>query len=347
MKTLGVNIIVASALFSTISLFAGLEYPKDEWKVAPRTQSKRWSDERLLKAKMYWEELGSTTFMVVEDGYVVCEWGDTKKPIKCHSVRKSFLNALYGQQVSKGKIKISSTLSTLKIDDDVPPYLSDKEKKATVKDLLMSKSGVYHPASAEVQSMKDKRPARGSHPNGRFFYYNNWDFNALGTIYQQETGEDVFESFDKHISTPLGMQDFSLDDTYYIRDASSSHSAYAFKMSTRDRARFGLLYLRGGKWGSKQIVSKKWIQESTKPYSEVRTGIGYGYLWWVSQNGWHFGNKFNDNPFSARGHWGQVIMVVPSKKLVIVQAVDHDAGDEQNEDKEFNELLRLVLEARR
>lgn len=42
--------------------------------------------------------------------------------------------------------------------------------------------------------MKDARPPRGSHPPGTFWYYNNWDFNVLGTIFIQLTGEDIFQA---------------------------------------------------------------------------------------------------------------------------------------------------------
>jgi hypothetical protein len=47
----------------------------------------------------------------------------------------------------------------------------------------MSRSGVYHEAAAEAQVMINTRPDRGSHTHGTFFYYNNWDFNVLGTIF--------------------------------------------------------------------------------------------------------------------------------------------------------------------
>ncbi len=76
--------------------------------------------------------------------------------------------------------------------DDVAPGLTPAEKKATVADLLASRSSVYHPALGEVATMKQVRPRPGSHPPGTFWYYNNRDFNALGTIFEQETGTRIF-----------------------------------------------------------------------------------------------------------------------------------------------------------
>lgn len=66
--------------------------------------------------------------------------------------------------------------------DDNEPRLTDEEKRATVHDLLKARSGVYHPALYETARMKEKRPPRHSHASGTFWYYNNWDFNVLGTI---------------------------------------------------------------------------------------------------------------------------------------------------------------------
>ena len=66
------------------------------------------------------------------------------------------------------------------------PKLTLEEKEATVRDLLVARSGVYHIAQEEAPAMAAARPKRNSHPHGTFWYYNNWDFNALGTISKSE-----------------------------------------------------------------------------------------------------------------------------------------------------------------
>jgi CubicO group peptidase (beta-lactamase class C family) len=86
---------------------------------------------------------------------------------------------LYGIHVGRGDIDLDATLAELDIDD-ITPYLTPIEKTATIRDLLLSRSGIYHEAAGESQSMIDLRPERGSHPPGTYFYYNNRDFNALG-----------------------------------------------------------------------------------------------------------------------------------------------------------------------
>ena len=92
--------------------------------------------------------------------------------------------------------------------DDNEPALTASEKRATVADLLKSRSGVYHPALYETPAMAAARPARGSHAPGSFWYYNNWDFNAAGEIYRRCTGRGIHEAFLEDIARPLGMLDY-------------------------------------------------------------------------------------------------------------------------------------------
>ena len=125
------------------------------------------------------------------------------------------------------------------------------ENSATIHDLLTSRSGVFHPAAYETDSMQKKRPLRNSHDPGTFWFYNNWDFNALLTIFNQETKQDFFAQFEEKIAKPIQMERFRLKDTFYHYEHQvSSHPAYLFRMSTLDLARFGLLYLRKGNGGN-------------------------------------------------------------------------------------------------
>jgi len=72
--------------------------------------------------------------------------------------------------------------------------------------------------------------------------------NALGTIFEQETGAKIFDAFKKEIADPIGMEDFSVENCeYFYQKDKSQHPSYSFRMSARDMARFGLLYLRKGK----------------------------------------------------------------------------------------------------
>jgi CubicO group peptidase (beta-lactamase class C family) len=133
----------------------------------------------LADASEYARRIGTAAVVVLKDGEVAYEFGNLARKYMCHSIRKPFLGALYGIYVQRGIIDIDMTLEDLGIDD-IAPSLTHAEKQATIRDLLTSRSGVYHEAGGEAREMIDSRPERGSHRPGEYFYYNNWDFNALG-----------------------------------------------------------------------------------------------------------------------------------------------------------------------
>ena len=83
------------------------------------------------------------------DGKVLFSWGSVSHNYYTHSIRKPLLSALYGIHVNQGNINLDATMEDLNIDD-IPPSLTNEEKQATVRDLIKSRSGVYHEAAAEA-----------------------------------------------------------------------------------------------------------------------------------------------------------------------------------------------------
>jgi CubicO group peptidase (beta-lactamase class C family) len=317
------------------------------WERPSRPEDLGWSAVRLNGLVPELERQKVAALMVVTHGQVVFEWGNTANNFRAHSMRKSLLSALYGISVAKGEIDPSQTLQELDIDDLNP--LTENEKQATVTDLLRARSGVYIPAAAEAQSMKDARPERGSHKPGAFWYYNNWDFNVLGTIFDQETGVDVFQAFRTRIADPIGMQDFRLEDQHYDYEYRlSSHPAYNFRISARDLARLGQLYLQEGKWNEAQIVPADWVEESTRVHSrtgQTGTSSGYGYMWWIAAE--DFGD-IKEGSFCASGYGGHTVEVLPHLDTVIVIRVNTDQPDFTNlAGSAVDQLILKILEARR
>ncbi|MGC2781810.1 MAG: serine hydrolase [Bradyrhizobium sp.] len=312
-----------------------LAEPGLHWRTA-RPDEKLWSESVSREVQEFAAEQQPTSIMVVRDDDIVASWGDIGAKVNVRSARKSLLSALYGIAVDDGRINLDSTLAELEIDD-VPPALSPAEKKATVRQLLMARSGIYHLAAYETGQMKQGRPARESHPPGSFWYYNNWDFNALGTIYRRSV-DDVFASFEKRIARPIGMEDFSASDGLYLKEASSSHPAYVFRVSARDLARFGLLFLNGGRWKGTQLVPSQWVTESTTRLSDTeQPERGYGYLWWTFADA-----RSGLSAFFANGYGGQLVVVVPSKRLVFVELVDLAANKEGVRTQRFLDLVRRI-----
>jgi CubicO group peptidase (beta-lactamase class C family) len=231
--------------------------------------------------------------------------------------------------------------------DDNEPSLDATEKTATVHDLLKARSGIYHVALYETAAMKTARPSRHSHEPGTFWYYNNWDFNALGMIFERSAKNSIFREFKTRIAEPIGMQDYSIDDGTYVTGPDSVYAAYPFRMTARDLARFGLLFLRRGAWNGTHVVPRDWIGESTTSYSDTGEAGGYGYLWWVAVSGKHLpGVTMPDGSYSARGAGGHYILVVPAYDLVFVHRVNTDIRGRQVTAEEFGRLVKLVFDAR-
>ena len=287
-------------------------YPGAKWDfVAPEDVG--FSSEKLLAVKVYFEEIGGDALFAVRHGAAFLAWGEVNEPIDNYSIRKSYLNALLGIEYGKGNLDLDATLTDLDIDDR--EGLTAAEREARVRDLLTTTSGVYHPGSYESKEQKGARPPRGTFKRGEFFYYNNWDFNVLGHVFESAAGADIFTSLKARIAEPIGMQDFDLEQATYRHDDTSAFPAYTFASSARDDARFGYLYLRGGRWRNQQLIPEEWVAMSTS--RQVMTGryyyYDYGFLWWVDEeHGMYF----------ARGNSGQFIAVMPGLDLVIVFRAD-------------------------
>jgi len=146
------------------------------------------------------------------------------------------------------------------------------------------------------------------------------------------------------------MEDFSLDDCLYSYEGNKSkHPAHNFRMTARDMARFGLLYLRKGNWNGRQIIPEDWIEKSTTAYSNVNEelGLGYGYMWNVVKPGVGFSNII----FNGKGgfyHTGvgiHTLSVLPEHKVVYIYRYDTD-GEFQDPGEATIQLVSMILNAR-
>jgi CubicO group peptidase (beta-lactamase class C family) len=323
---------------ATLGQTAGDRFPADRWMRYADVAQAGFDVTKLAAAQTTWEGLPSSAFMVIADGAVVAAWGEVERRFMCHSVRKSFLSALYGIYWDRGEIELNKTLADLGIEDE-PDSLLEAEKRARILDLLKARSGVFHPAAYAGRT--DSRP-RGSEGPGRYFAYNNWDFNTLATILEQETGDRVFEAFDQYFGGPLQMEDWRVSDGYYHYERDKSkYPAYPFRISARDAARFGLLFARDGMWNDKQILSEHWVRRSSALYSIDSDIMGYGFMWWVLRE-----PRFaRHGMFAALGVGNQMIAALPNTDLVIVNRANTYQG-EGTPTPALLGLIEQVLEAR-
>ncbi|MEM7297300.1 MAG: serine hydrolase [Bacteroidota bacterium] len=319
---------------------------------------KGFSQEKLDSLGMFLEEAGSSALMILVDGKIVYSWGDIEQKVLVHSIRKSLLNSLYGIYVGNGTIDTTLTLKELGIDD-IPPSLSENEKTATIADLLKSRSGVYHPSAATSEGMLIGMPDRGTYKPNEFFFYNNWDFNTLGYILEQQTGKKIYDLWYEHIAQPLGMDfgnkfisvkdptdDWKIPDVdgfYQYETDKSNFPAYHFRLSSTDMALYGQLFLNRGKWGDQQIISESWIDVSTKVHSikNEKYGLAYGMLWNVLIPD----EDTQNESFYHTGTGVHMLGVYPDSGVVLVHRVNTEE-EFRFHDGNFYQMIRMVWGAR-
>jgi CubicO group peptidase (beta-lactamase class C family) len=329
-----------------------LVYPGAHWERAI-PESVGFSAVGLERARQYARTLATTGLVVVVRGWVVLDDGDTTELSYLASARKSVLAMLMGTYVARGDIRLDANLASLDVND--LGGLSDAERAATVEDLLEARSGVYHPA-ANPGDDSAAAPPRGSQPHGSYFLYNNWDFNALGAIFEARTGRNIYDALASNLATPLEMEDFRRDAQRKSGDLTRSiYPAYHIYLSTRDMARLGYLMLRRGRWRDTTVIPEEWVARMTSAHTpleqmnpaKLRVGrFGYGYLWWVFDDAASRSGGPLAGAYSAIGAYGQYITVIPKLELVIAHKTARHANRGVSRD-EYLRLMDLIVAAAR
>lgn len=310
-------------------------YPDEEWEQYTNPTQIGFDTTHLNEAKKFYDSIRAASVLVLYKGRILLNWGENTRRFRAASIRKSFLNALIGIKVKEGKLHLDDTITHYSLE--AFSELTPQEKKATLKDLLCSSSGIYLPAAYEADVWTKRKPLRESHLPGEYWYYNNWDFNVLGAIYNSVSSDSIAKDFKHEIAEKIGMQDFRPElDFKYFYENSIPVPAYLFKTSSRDMARFGLLYLKKGRWNNRQVLPSKWIQESTQKIKTPWEGTGYGYLWWNT-------TLNNDSPiYYAQGTGLQGIYVVPSKELVMVFRANTFLGPTVDDGLDLQLLNKII-----
>jgi CubicO group peptidase (beta-lactamase class C family) len=278
--------------------------------------------------------LDATAVHVLVDGHTLLDVGDTAKPVRVHSVRKSLISALYGVAYDQGVVDLGATLGDVGIDDTPP--LTDQEKSATIEDLLTARSGVYRPPPEGGTSFL---PPRGAYAPGTHWVYNNWDFNVLGNIYERLTHKSLYVAFDHHFARPLGFTDWQLftHSSYEYRadplGGNLRYPNYTFFLSARDLARFGDLFVNRGVRAGPRLLSEEWITRSTRLISTTGAGDtlfgGYGYLWWIAGPEQDLSAAgIPAGTYSANGMGGNFLTILPGLRAVV--AVTTGPGVEES-----------------
>jgi CubicO group peptidase (beta-lactamase class C family) len=276
----------------------------------------------------YLEASGTTAFLVVDDNKVLYEKNfngyDERSLNTSFSMAKSFASALVGIAIDEGYIK--------SVDEPITNYIPELLKKdkrfesITIRNLLTMSSGIKYeeggflPWSEEADDTKTyyatnlRRLALNCRIESRpdnYFEYNNYNPLLVGLILERATGMPVSRFMETKLWRPMGMEadgSWSLDSK---KDGFEKMES-GVNARARDFARFGMLYAKEGDWGGKQLISRGWVEESTRPDASTDPSQDYQYFWWVN-------TPDGKNHFSAQGNYGQYIYVAPEKDLVIVR----------------------------
>ena len=275
---------------------------------------------------------GGPAGMILKNGYIIAKWGDTKRVDMTFSVTKSFLSTVAGLAEDK------SLIGNMK--DKVGQYIWDgtfggeHNGKITWEHLLQQNSDW----SGELWGGKDwadRPPKEGG--------VDDWKFRKLnepGTIMEyNDVRVNVLAYSLTHIwrkPLPMVLKEQLMDkigasttwrwhgyehawtevDGLQMKSVTGGgHSGAGIFISTEDMARFGLLFLKNGRWLDQQIISEEWIQKAIEPSTP---NVNYGYMWWLNKKGNRHWEGLSESIYYAAGFGGNFIVIDQENDLVVV-----------------------------
>lgn len=245
------------------------------------------------------------------------------------SVTKSVTSAGIGIAMDEGLLGDVNT-PAMPFFEAYAPYVTDVRKESTtLEDLLTMRSGLLwietggytgdlH-STIKLERSDEwirfilEQPTDTS--PGTKYQYNDGASVLLGKILREATGQRADEWIKERIFDPIGIKDFY----WKISPDGEADTEGGLYLTTEDLARFGYLFLRGGEWDGKQIISKQWVEASTSPVvpdvapNSDRNNSGYGYQWWVPDH-----EDGITQVFAGNGYGGQFVLVSPEHDIVAV-----------------------------
>jgi len=266
--------------------------------------------------------------LVVKDGQLIIEEyfnnHSVNKQHDMRSVTKSIRSILLGIAIDKGFIESVNDPITKYLKSHNPEKNPDNRKEEiTIKHLLTMSSGWdCNDWDKKSQGQEDKVYRKKDwiqftldlpmiNDPGTVSTYCSMGAILVAEIISQSSGMTIEEFADEYLFKPLGINNLSWGHTSNKEVIPSAKRLY---MTSRDLTKVGLLMLNGGKWNNEQIVSEKWVRESTVAKTKI-TEMDYAYFWWnipFNVNGKVI------NSVTATGNGGQYIMIFPEFDLVAV-----------------------------
>ncbi|WP_045690311.1 serine hydrolase domain-containing protein [Hymenobacter sp. AT01-02] len=290
----------------------------------------------------------ATNGIILRHGYIVAEWGDTKRADPTYSVAKSFLSTILGISIDRGRIK--------NIHDPVATYVQDGGYESAQNRPITWEYHARQTSEWEGELWgknanfigheafgRGERKPRALQAPGSYYEYNDVRINRLALSLLRVWERPLPEVLKKEVLDPIGASTSWQWVSYPNAIATvrgkmmpsvsgGTRWGGGLVINARDEARFGYLMLRQGRWGRRQVVSPAWIQQATTPGP---VGPDYGYLWWLNTTR----KAWPDAPatsYAALGAGQNTIWVDPEHDLVIVWRWHNGSP---------NELIKRVLGA--
>lgn len=253
------------------------------------------------------------------------------------SMTKSITSALFGVLQKQQKINIFDPAP-------IAEWQNDGRKKITINDLLHMNSGLewsedYSSISdattmlfedADMSRSQLLKPAKFE-PNTHW-NYSSGTTNLLSGILRKQfkTHQEYLDFWYSALIDRIGMRSMVIET-----DLSGNYvgSSYGWA-TTRDWAKFGLLYLHNGMWNGEAILDPSWVRYAATP--TVGSNGDYGAHFWLNA-----GKRYPDAPldlYSCNGFQGQKVFIIPSHEMVVVRL-----GLKENEGLDLNVFLKEIL----
>lgn len=271
-----------------------------------------------------------TNGVVIYKGYVVAQFGDPTWADPTYSVAKSMMATVAGIAVRDGKLT--------NLDEPVGRTVKDGGYDSPRNSLVTWRMHLQQESEweGEMFGKKDdfvgtkafgegeRKPRELKRP-GTFYEYNDVRINRLGLSLLRTFGESVPDVFRREVMDPIGASNTwrwipyhnSFVDVGGRQIASVSGGTRwggGVWINAMDMARFGYLWLRGGKWGDRQIVPPAYVKAALTPSQH---GPDYGYLWWLNTQGKNYPG-LPANAYGAKGAGSNTIVILPDQDLVVV-----------------------------
>ena len=362
-RSMRIVLLLCMFLFPSIAYAENVMVWPEDTKWETRTPESAGFDAPALEAVLKFAgQQDSTGVLVMRHGYIVAErywqgWNENTSD-RIYSSSKSLVATLIGMAIDDGKIKSVDQPAA----DFVPAWQGTDKQAVTIRHMLSMTSGLglafdrktLVPAGVDAHQLMGKAPLE--HAPGTVWVYHTPAYRMLARILEEATGETLADYQQRRLLGPLGMK----HTNWETLDAGHGRLNYLWmRGSVRDMARFGLFILRGGAWRGKQLVSRAFVAESTRPSQALNPS--YGFLWWLNGQpsymrpdggGVRPGPMWPDCPADAVGALGaydKKIYVVPSLDLVVVRQGGgaYGGGDMAGVQRFDNELLGGICKALR